>query len=249
MDFIFKLPVGMKYNRKGICMMDVATILKKLKSMSQPENLEGMARYGIQTNKAFGISMPKLRQLGKEIGQNHQLAEKLWESGYHEAKILACLISDAKELSEEKMEAWVSDFDSWDVCDQCCLNLFRKTELAHQKIVEWCARQEEFVRRAGFALMAVLAVHDKKSENAIFVNYFDIIKKYSSDERNYVKKAVNWALRQIGKRNMILNAEAIRMAKEIQQMDSKSARWIANDALRELTNPKTISRIQEKKPK
>jgi len=151
-----------------------------------------------------------------------------------------------KRVTEAQMEQWVQDFDSWDVCDQCCMNLFRKTPFAHAKVVEWSGCEEEFVKRASFALMATLAVHDKKADNAQFEQWLPLIKREATDERNFVKKAVNWALRQIGKRNLALNAAAIQTATEIEAIDSKSARWIAKDALRELTGEKVQQRLKEK---
>lgn len=213
-------------------------IIKRLKSLSNAENVAGMARFGINQENTLGISMPTLRKIAKEIGKDHKMAEKLWTSGIHEARILACLVDDPKMVTEEQMDRWVEDFDSWDVCDQCCGRLFDKTEWAYQKAEEWSERKEEFVKRAGFVMMATLAVHDKKAEVIYFKPFFPIIKREATDERNFVKKAVNWALRQIGKRNKRLNTLAIKVSKEIRKIDSTSARWIASDALRELTSDK-----------
>ncbi|UCE20494.1 MAG: DNA alkylation repair protein [Gemmatimonadota bacterium] len=224
--------------------MQYRQIIKKLKSLSSPENVAGMARFGINPKKILGISMPTLRKMAKDIGKNHKLAEQLWASGIHEARILACLIDDPILVTEEQMDLWVEDFDSWDVCDQCCMNLFDKTDRAYQKSEEWSERDEEFVKRAGFAMMAALAVHDKKAEDIYFKPFFPIIKREAIDDRNFVKKAVNWALRQIGKRNKRLNRAAVRTAKEIQQIDSKSARWIASNALRELTSEKVQAKLK-----
>jgi 3-methyladenine DNA glycosylase AlkD len=162
----------------------------------------------------------------------------------HEARLLASMIAEQDKLTEAQMEDWVKDFDSWDVCDQCCMNLLDKASLAFSKAVEWTSREEEFVKRAGFALMAALAFHDKKATNKDFSQFMPIIKRESTDERNFVKKAVNWALRQIGKRNLTLNKLAIKTAKEIQQIDSKPARWIAADALRELTSEQALKRLR-----
>lgn len=209
-------------------------IVLTLESLRDPEAVAGMARYGINPERTFGVSIPNLRKIARETGKNHGLAEMLWDSGIHEARILASMIAVSGELTEEQMESWVKDFDSWDVCDQCCNNLFRKAEIAHRKAMEWSARSEEFVKRAGFTLMACLAVHDKSASDAVFLQYLPIIQRESSDARNYVKKAVNWALRQIGKRNAPLNKAAIHTAEQMAQMDSKSARWVAADALREL---------------
>jgi 3-methyladenine DNA glycosylase AlkD len=193
-----------------------------------------MARYGISVEGTLGVSMPDIRRMGKEIGKDHPLAEELWASGIHEARILAALVDDPKQVSEDQMERWVSDFDSWDVCDQVCGNLFDKTAFAWCKAVEWAARDETLVKRAGYVLMTQLAVHDRKADDSEFEQFLPIIAKGANDERNFVKKAVNWALRQIGKRSIHLNRLAIQTAEDIRNFDSKSARWIAADALREL---------------
>lgn len=218
--------------------------------MANPTDLDGMARFGIQTtNSLGGIAMPKLNKLAKEIGKDHELAGQLWASGIREARLLACMVADPKAMSEDQMERWVADFDSWDVCDSCCGYLFDKTPLGYSKALEWSKRQDEFVKRAGFALMAYLAVHDKKAPDDKFLAFLPAIKREATDERNFVKKAVNWALRQIGKRNMRLNQAAIETAEEIKQLDSKSARWIAADALRELTGDVVQARLNVKKNK
>jgi len=219
-------------------------ILRKLKSLSDPKAVEGMARFGINPKKTYGVSVPSLRAMAKEIGRNHVLARQLWSSGIHEARILAGMIDIPDMVTEEQMESWVKDFDSWDVCDQCCSNLFDKTGFAFKKAVEWSSRNEEFVKRAGFVLMAALAVHDKKAKDEEFLKFLPMIKRESVDDRNFVRKAVNWALRQIGKRSIDLNEEAIKTAKEIQRLDSKSARWIAADALRELTSEVVQKRLR-----
>jgi 3-methyladenine DNA glycosylase AlkD len=209
-------------------------IINKLKSISNPESVAGMQRFGIHSKKMLGISMPTLRALAKELGKNHELALQLWNSKIHDAQILATMVDIPESVTEKQMEQWVTDFDSWAICDQCCNNLFYKNSFAYQKVIEWSKREEEYVKRAGFVLMAVLAVHDKDTADKIFLSFLPIIKRESGDPRNFVKKAVNWALRQIGKRNRILNRAAIETAKEIQKLNSKSAKWIAADALREL---------------
>jgi len=224
--------------------MQYEGILRKLKLLADPKAVEGMARFGINPKNTYGVSIPNLRAMAKEIGRNHILAEQLWSSGIHEARILAGMVDDPSLVTDEQMESWVEDFDSWDVCDQCCSNLFDKTRFAHQKALEWSNREEEFVKRAGFVLMAALSVHDKKAKDDEFLKFLPIIKRESTDERNFVKKAVNWALRQIGKRNIRLNKEAIKTAKEIQSMGSKSSKWIASDALRELTNEAVQERLR-----
>ena len=208
-----------------------------------------MAKFGINTKKAYGISLYVIRSMAKEIGKNHELAQRLWSSGIHEARILAGMVDDPKQVTKNQMERWVKDFDSWDVCDQVCSNLFDKTPFAYKKVFEWSKRNEEFVKRAGFVLMACLSVHDKKADDKQFEQFFPIIKREANDDRNFVKKAVNWALRQIGKRNLNLNKKAIETAENIKKMDSKAARWIASDAIRELTSEKTQKRLKNKRKK
>jgi 3-methyladenine DNA glycosylase AlkD len=219
-------------------------LIMKLKSLSNPRALAGMERFGINVHNTFGISIPVLRKMARQIGQNHLLAQKLWNSGIHEARILAGMIDVPEEVTEKQMEWWVKDFDSWDVCDQVCSNLFDQTEFAHKKAMDWTERGEEFVKRAGFVLMAALAVHDKQAGDKEFLKFLPVIKREAMDERNFVKKAVNWALRQIGKRNLHLNQMAIQKAKEIQRIDSKPAKWIASDAIRELTSEAVQKRFQ-----
>jgi 3-methyladenine DNA glycosylase AlkD len=227
--------------------MNYNEVISLLKSMSEPKNVEGMARYGINPKNNLGISIYKLRPLAKKIGKNHGLSLKLWDSGIHDARLLAVFIEDSAQVTEEQMDLWTKDFDSWDVCDQACTSLFDSTKFAWKKIYEWSKRYEEFVKRAAFSIIAGLAVHDKKASDKKFEDLFSIIIRESIDERNYVKKAVNWALRSIGKRNLALNKKAINVAQEIKKIDSKSARWIANDAIRELTSSKIQDRIKKKK--
>ena len=209
-------------------------VIASLKAEANPAGVEGMAHFGSRPALALGLSMPFVRQKAREIGRNHSLALELWATGLHEGRILASLLADPRQVSPELMEDWVGDFDSWDVCDQVCANLFHKTPYAYQKALEWCHREEEYIRRAGFVMMAVLAVHDKKAPDEAFLPFFPLIKQYSWDERNFVKKAVNWALRQIGKRNDKLRVLAIECAEDIHQTGTKAGRWIASDALREL---------------
>ena len=194
----------------------------------------------------YGISIPNLRKIAKEIGEDHVIAQRLWKSDIREARILASMVDDPKEVTDQQIEEWVQSFDNWEICDQCCMNLFEKTEFAYQKCFHWSSRKEEFVKRAGFVLMARLAVSDKKAEDEKFEQFFPAIKREAADGRNYVKKAVNWALRQIGKRNLSLNGKAVEVAKKIQKMDSKSASWVASDAIRELTSGAVQERLQAK---
>ncbi len=226
--------------------MQYEEIIRKLRSHYNPVNVAGMARFGINPRNAFGVPAPVLRQMAREIRRNHALAARLWDSGIHDARSLAALIDDPRQVTEEQMERWARDFNSWDIVDGCCNNLFRMTPYAYRKAVEWTKREEEYIKRAGFVLMASLAVHDKAAPDRTFLRFLPLIKKGATDERNFVKKAVNWALRQIGKRNPNLQKKAIRAAKEIHALDSRSARWIASDALRELTSKKTTKLVRRK---
>lgn len=225
--------------------MNYNKVINQLKSMGDPKNVEGMARYGINPNNNLGVSIYKLRPLAKKIGKNHELSIKLWNSGIHDARLLAVFIEDSAQVTEEQMDLWAQDFDSWDICDQACTSLFDLTPYARKKVFEWSKRKEEFVKRAAFSIIAGLAVHDKKAADLKFEEFFSIIKRESTDERNYVKKAINWALRNIGKRNLALNKKAIFIAKEIKNIDSKSAKWIANDAIRELTSDKIQKKVKK----
>ncbi len=219
-------------------------VLARLQSLGDPRNVEGMARYGIRPVRAWGVAAPQLRALAKEIGREHALAAQLWRAGVHDARILAALIDDPARVTPAQMERWAGDFDSWAVCDSACSCLFDKTPYAWEKAIEWTQRDEEYVKRAGFVLMAALAVHDKKAPDECFERFLPYLVQHATDERNFVKKAVNWALRQIGKRNHRLNRLAIRMAKEIRRLDARAARWIASDALRELTSEKVKARLK-----
>ncbi len=221
-------------------------ILTKFKKLSRPETIKGMARFGINTEKNFGVSIPELRNIAKEIGRDHQLAQNLWETGIHDARILAGMIEEPEEVSGKQADKWASDFDSWDVCDEVCMNLFKKLPYAYDKAVEWSGSDKEFRKRAGFVLMACLAVSDKKAEDNKFIKFFPYIKDHSKDNRNFVKKAVNWALRQIGKRNIDLNKLAIQIGEEINSFDFKSSKWIAADALKELKSEKVQKRLTER---
>jgi 3-methyladenine DNA glycosylase AlkD len=225
--------------------MEYEDILKQLKSLSNPKALAGMARFGINPRNTYGTSILTLRKMAKQIGKDHLLAQKLWNSGIHEARILAGMIDLPEKVTEAQLEHWVKDFDSWDVCDQVCSNLFDQTKFAHNKAIEWGKRTEELVKRAGYVLMAALAVHDKEASDREFEKFLFVIKRGAIDERNFVKKAVNWALRQIGKRSLYLNRLAIKTAEMIQQKDSKAAKWIASDALRELTSSKIQKRLSK----
>jgi len=221
-----------------------AEVIEKMRLMSDPEALAGKARFGINVEKSFGLRMPVIRSLARDIGLNHKLALELWDTGFVDARLLAPMVADIKQIDDSVMEKWVAGFASWDVCDQCCMGLLRRHPKAFDKVKEWAAREEEFVRRAGFALLATLAVHKKREPDQTFINLLPLIEQYAFDKRNFVKKAVNWALRQIGKKNRHLNGLAISAAKRILEQDTAPARWIANDTLRELQDQKILARLK-----
>jgi 3-methyladenine DNA glycosylase AlkD len=205
-----------------------------------------MARFGIRAKVVYGVAKPKLDLLRRRIGKDHQLALQLWESGVHDARILAGLVDDAKRVTASQMDRWLLDFDNWDVCDGTCCHLFVRTKPAWQKAVQWSRRTDEFQKRASYALMAYLAVHDKHAADERFLRLLPLIRRAAMDDRNFVRKAVNWALRQIGKRNSRLNRAAIREAEHIRKLDSRAARWIAGDALRELRSIPVQRRLKQK---
>jgi 3-methyladenine DNA glycosylase AlkD len=220
-------------------------VLGKLRASARPDQVEGMTRYGMAADSRLGVPVPDMRKIAKETGKDHRLALELWQTGIPEARIVAAMVDEPKELTESQMEDWVKDLNSWDVCDQVCMNLFDKTPLAWRKVVDWSEREEEFVKRAAFSLIACLAWHDKKAEDDRFIRLLPVIQRAATDERNMVKKAVNWALRHIGKRNVHLNQAALAAAREIQQIDSRAARWIASDAIRELESEAVQRKLQK----
>jgi len=224
------------------------TALKLLHDNARPAELAGMARFGIVGDKRLGLSMPAMRSIAKTLGREHALALALWETGIPDARIVAGMVAEPAKLTSREMDAWVKDFASWDVCDQVCGSAFLASPRAWRKVSVWAARQDEFVRRAAFALLATLAVHDKATDDFQFINALPLIEAAACDERNFVKKAVNWALRNIGKRNVPLHAAALACARRIQLQGSKSARWIAANALRELTSGAMQSRLGIQQP-
>jgi 3-methyladenine DNA glycosylase AlkD len=229
----------------GAMSEELSNILEEIRSSGDPRTVEGMARFGISATNTYGISMPRLRAMAKRIGRDHELAQGLWGSGVHEARIIAALIDDPALVTRAQLDRWVRDVDSWDVGDQLCLNLVHRTPFGYDMAVSWSRRSEEYVKRAGFALMAVLAVHDKNADDAAFVEMLVLIEAASDDERVMVKKAVNWALRQIGKRNDRLNAAALATAVRIRSRGGRAARWIAADAIRELQSDKVAARMRK----
>jgi 3-methyladenine DNA glycosylase AlkD len=214
--------------------MTVTEILDHLKQKADAKYHAGMLRFGVNNEKALGVKIPEVRKLAKLIKKDHDLAQQLWDTDIHEARILASMIDDPKLVTPKQIDTWTKDFKTWDVCDQVCGNLFDRTPYAIEKAIEFSNHKEEFIKRTGFVLMAEFAVHDKKADDIMFIQFFPIIEREAWDERNFVKKAVNWALRQIGKRNNTLRPLAIQCAEGILEQDSKAAKWIARDALREL---------------
>jgi 3-methyladenine DNA glycosylase AlkD len=237
---------GGKKSRAAGETWDAKRALRELKSLGERRNVEGMARFGIVAKNVYGVSKPKLDELARKIGRNHSLGLELWETGNQDARILAGLVAERKLVTSKQMERWVRDFDNWDVCDGTCCHLFVFAAPAWQKAHSWSRRKKEFEKRAGFALAAFLACHDKKAPDAEFQKYLEVIEREAWDERNFVRKAVNWALRNIGKRNLSLNRAAITSAESIAMQGSRAARWIAADALRELKSEAVQKRLRRR---
>ncbi len=233
-------------------MSSTEEILTRLKAKARPDQLPGMARYGIKTEHRLGLQIPELRKLAKETGRNHQLALELWKTGIAEARILASMVDEPEKVTEQQMDNWAKDIDSWDIGDQTCMNLFEKTPFAWKKITEWSQRKEEFVKRTAYGLLACLAWHDKTATDQQFNTFFPVIANGATDERKPIQKAVSWALRNIGKRNPLLNKAAIGLATEIRQTNTKPTRWVASDVIRELESQPVQNRLlkqRAKKPK
>lgn len=230
--------------------MNVAEIVIELEALGSPANVKGMARFGIVTKKAFGVPAAELKRMAKEIKKKgddrHSLALELWQTGIHDARAVAYLIDDPKQVTELQMDKWAADFDNWAIVDGTCGHLFCRTPLAYAKVAEWSERDEEFIKRAGIVLIAWLTVHDKKAGDDTFAAFLPLLEKHAGDDRNFVKKAVNWSLRQIGKRSLGMNSLAIDAANRIKLQGSRSARWIAADALRELTSDAVRQRLESK---
>ena len=221
-------------------------VLGELRAVADPARTPGMARVGINIERALGVSIPHCRRIARGHRRDHGLALDLWTTGIHEARILASMVDDPTQVTPGQMESWVGDFDSWDLCDQTCSNLFGSTPYAYTKAKAWVRRKEEFVKRAGFTLIAERAVHDRERDDAFWLTWLPVIRSGATDDRNYVRKAVNWALREIGKRDLALNAAAIAEAERLLEIDAKSARWIARDALRELRSDAVQTRLRRR---
>jgi 3-methyladenine DNA glycosylase AlkD len=235
-----------------------AAVLAELAARGSAEARAGMARYGINTSDAYGVSVYELRRIAKELGRDHDLALALWATGNHEARLLASMVDEPARVTEAQMDDWAAAFDSWDLCDQVTSNLFDKTPYAWGKVRAWSAAEGEWVKRAAFATAAALAVQDKKAADEPFLEILDLVRREAGDDRNFVKKAVNWALRNIGKRNLRLHAAAVAAAEAIlaeaetraaadrRDPAARSGRWIARDALRELRSEKTLQRVRRR---
>lgn len=225
-------------------MTSLKQALALLHAQARPAELAGMARFGMDTRHRLGVSVPVLRGLGKTIGRDHALALTLWDTGIADAQILASLVADPQAMRSREMDHWAGSMQSWDTCDQACSNTFRHSPLAWRKVAAWAPRHDEFVRRAAFSLLAALATHDKAARDDAFIAQFPLIEAAAGDERNFVKKAVNWALRNIGKRNVALNAAAIACAQGLRESGSRSARWVATNALSELCSEAVQGRLR-----
>jgi 3-methyladenine DNA glycosylase AlkD len=225
----------------------VTSVLAELEALGSEANRVGMARFGINAERAYGVSIAALRPIARRLGRDHDLAAALWKTGRHEARILAALIDEPKKVTPEQMDAWASDFDSWDLCDQTCLKLFVLTPFVPEKIAAWAADEREFVRRAAFSLLACYAVHGKTVPDADFLPYLALIERHATDQRNFVRKAVNWALRQIGKRSPALHRPALVLAKRLAASADRTARWIGKDAVKELSEPAHAERLAKRR--
>ncbi|PDW03334.1 DNA alkylation repair protein [Candidatus Viridilinea mediisalina] len=222
---------------------DAALIIARLESLASPDDAAGMARFGIRGSRVLGVPVKTLRAIARETGRNHAMAETLWASGIHEARILASIVAEPKWVDLAQMEQWVADLDSWDLCDQCCTNLWVRTPFARNQALVWSEREAEFVKRAGFVLTVQVAGKDKDAPAELLQSYLARAEQEAHDERNFVKKAVNWAIREIGQRSAELNAAAIAVAQRLQASDARTARWVGSDALRELTSAKVAQRV------
>jgi 3-methyladenine DNA glycosylase AlkD len=223
--------------------------LAELRNQATEKTRAGMARYAIDAPSAIGVSMTDMKAIAKKLGKSHELAAALWREGWYEARMLACLVDDPKLVSLEQMESWAADFDNWAICDTACFCLFDRTPYAWIKVDDWAAREEEFVKRAAFALLASLTVHDKKAPDKPFLRGLEHVERAAADERNFVKKSVNWALRSIGKRSPALHAASLEVAGRLAASKEAAPRWVGKDALRELKGDSVGRRIAAKQAK
>lgn len=231
--------------------MTVQEVLKYLEKRGSKRNVDGMARYGIvvKSNKVFGVSVVTLRELGKKCGRDHALALALWKSGWYEARMLCAFVDEPDRVTPAQMDRWARDFDNWAICDAVTFHLFDKTPHAWSKVNAWAKRKEEFVKRASFALLAALALHDRTSPDAPFRKSLRLIERAASDERNFVKKGVSWALRSVGSRSSALNAASIQLATKLATSEHAAERWVGKDALRDITRPMVQERARRRTEK
>jgi 3-methyladenine DNA glycosylase AlkD len=225
----------------------VSSVLATLQRLATKKTRDGMARYGIPSDKAFGVSVGALQKLARQLGRNHELAAALWETGWYEARMLACFLDEPERVTPAQMDRWCRDFDSWAIVDTACFALFDRTPHAWQKVEQWAGREEEFVKRTAFALLWSLTVHDQQAGDEPFLRGLLLVERAASDERHFVKKAVNMALRAVGKRNPALNAAAVAVARRLASSAQPAARWVGKDALRELTSPAVTRRLAGRK--
>jgi 3-methyladenine DNA glycosylase AlkD len=221
----------------------VESVLAWLERRGSKRNRDGMARYGIVAEKAYGVSVGDLRDLGKRLGRSHELALALWETGVYEARMLTPFVDEPERVTPAQMDRWCRDFDNWGICDTVCFHLFDRTPHAWKKVVPWSRRRAEFEKRAAFALLACLALHDKQADDDRFLRTFPLIEKAASDDRNFVKKGVSWALRLIGHRNRALHAAAVELSRKLAASGDRTAQWVGKDALRDLTRPAVIKKV------
>ena len=222
-------------------LMEISEIIQEFEELSDVDYAKNMKKFGIRYVKSYGLRLPQIRKIAKQCGKDHDLALKLWDYGYHETYLLATMVEESEKVDSIQLDDWVNAFYSWDLVDQACINLLRFIPQAIDNIFIWCDSDEEFVKRTAFSLIAVLAVHNKDSD---FDKYFEIIKEGSKDNRNFVKKSVNWALRQIGKSSLENNKKALNLAYEILELDNKASKWVAKGAIRELESEKVQNKLK-----
>lgn len=226
---------------------DVDSIISSLRQLATPATRDGLARFAIPSDNAFGVSMPDIQKLAKQLGRNHDLAAALWKTGWYEARLLAAFVDDPKLVTPAQMDRWARDFDNWAICDSVCFHLFDRTPYAFRKVEQWSGKPAEFVKRAAFALLASLALHDKKAADESFVKCLPLIEREATDERNFVKKALVWALRGVGGRNGALNKEVLAVVERLAASTDATSRWVGKTTLRELKSPAAIKRLAAKK--
>jgi 3-methyladenine DNA glycosylase AlkD len=241
-----KISTTNRTERRKSATNNVETVLASLKRLGTKRTRDGMARYAITSDKAFGVTVGELRQMGKRLGPNHELALRLWETGWYEARMLAAFVDDPDIVTPAQMDRWCKDFDNWAICDTVCFHLFDKTPHAFRKVAHWADRRNEFEKRAAFALLASLGVHDKKTGDEEFARCLPLIERAANDERNFVKKGVSWALRVVGRRSPELHAASVKLSEKLTESENPAARWIGNGALKELTSNAVTKRLKQR---